>query len=153
MVPKNIVMKNHKYDPELIRAICEDPEYFILFFNRLSLIRKDKLFTPKLRKSGDYTIKCCIHKEDTPSLRWNAKTKIFKCFGCGFAGNFLTLLKKFNDISFLETVAAALQMKKHPDKFPIFYNPRQLKFEFPPDTTSYRFFDEQGNPNIDDCPF
>ena len=74
-------MKKHKYPREMVDLIVSDKDYFLLFFASLYIKTNDIFYLPKLRKNGDYTMKCPIHKERTPSLRINAKTNLFKCFG------------------------------------------------------------------------
>lgn len=40
-------------------------------------------------------VKCPIHGEDTPSLRWYEETNTFYCFGCRAGGDVIELHKKF----------------------------------------------------------
>lgn len=124
-------MKKHKYDPKLIRAICEDPEYFLLFFNRLAEITNDHLFVPKLRRNGDYTMKCCLHKENTPSMRLCRKTNKVKCFGCGQSGNIFRIVQLKKGIPFIIAVKELLHIKSNPKNFGIIFNPNQLDISFP----------------------
>ena len=45
-------MKKHKYDPELVDRIVLDSDYFLLLAAYHFIQTQDKLFLPKLRKSG-----------------------------------------------------------------------------------------------------
>ena len=114
-VEKSIQMKKHKYDPDLIERILADDDYVLHLFVAQYLKTHDKLYLPKLRKNGDYTMKCILHPEKTPSLRYSSRMKMFKCFGCGHGGNILTLIIKYYNLSFLGSIKRALQMKSVPN--------------------------------------
>lgn len=119
-------MKKHKYPPELVCLIREDKDYYLLFFAGLYLKTNDIFYLPKLRKNGDYTMKCPLHKENTPSFRINAKNNIFKCFGCGRSGNTINLIEKFYKISYVQAIHFALQLKTPQEKI----NPAQQQIVF-----------------------
>ncbi len=104
-------MKKHKYPREMVDLIVSDKDYFLLFFASLYIKTNDIFYLPKLRKNGDYTMKCPIHKERTPSLRINAKTNLFKCFGCGHSGCNIHLIEEVNKISFVQAIQYAIQLK------------------------------------------
>ena len=58
-----------------------------------------------LKKSGsNYKARCPFHDEKTPSFVVSEKKQIFKCFGCGVAGNAITFVRDYEKISFLEAV-------------------------------------------------
>ena len=44
--------------------------------------------------AGELRGLCCFHDERTPSLMVNPRKQIFKCFGCGAAGDVLDFLVK-----------------------------------------------------------
>ena len=48
--------------------------------------------------------KCPYHNEKTASFCWNTHEHYFKCFGCGQAGDIITLYQHLNNSSFLEAV-------------------------------------------------
>jgi hypothetical protein len=123
-------MKNHKYHPDLIRAIIADPEYILIFFKKIAVERNDILFLPKQRTNGDYTMKCFFHDERTPSMRLNRRTGIVKCFGCGRAANIFKFLQEEYRISFFEAIGKALQIKKNPEGLPLETDSRQLRLPF-----------------------
>lgn len=43
------------------------------------------------------TVKCCLHDEDTPSLRYYEDTNSFYCFGCGRGGDVIKLHQYFTE--------------------------------------------------------
>ncbi len=58
-----------------------------------------------LKKSGsNYKARCPFHDEKTPSFVVSEKKQIFKCFGCGVAGNAITFVRDYEKISFMEAV-------------------------------------------------
>lgn len=59
-----------------------------------------------IKKKGKYYTCCCpFHKERTPSFFINSSIGFFKCFGCGVTGDIFFFVEKYENISFLETVA------------------------------------------------
>ncbi|MDP4145891.1 MAG: DNA primase [Bacillota bacterium] len=59
----------------------------------------------KLRKAGrNYIGLCPFHHEKTPSFSVSAEKQIFKCFGCGEAGNVLSFVMKTRNISYVESI-------------------------------------------------
>ncbi|MFQ6672743.1 MAG: DNA primase, partial [Candidatus Tectimicrobiota bacterium] len=58
-----------------------------------------------LKKSGrNYKGLCPFHTEKTPSFNVSPDRNIFRCFGCGAAGNVFTFLMRIEGMSFLEAV-------------------------------------------------
>lgn len=61
----------------------------------------------KLKKSGRYYVGLCpFHHEKTPSFTVTPDKQIFKCFGCGAAGNVFSFVMKLRNISYIEAVKA-----------------------------------------------
>jgi DNA primase len=54
---------------------------------------------------GDYWACCPFHGESTPSFHILDRKGVFKCFGCGAAGDIFTLAIKLEGLSFPEAVA------------------------------------------------
>ncbi len=48
---------------------------------------------------------CPFHHEKTPSFSVSQDKQIYKCFGCGEAGNVITFVMKINNLSFPEAIA------------------------------------------------
>lgn len=142
-------MKNHKYPPEIVERILMDDDYVLHLFVLHYSKTHDKLFLPKRRKNGDYTMKCILHEERTPSFRYSSKRKIFKCFGCGHGGNILTLIRKYYDLSFRGSIKRSLLLKSVPNQIDkgssIKMDTGQLKIIFP------AHFDEMNDD--DNLPF
>lgn len=59
----------------------------------------------RLKRSGrNYTGLCPFHHEKTPSFSVSSEKQIFKCFGCGEAGNVITFVMKNKNLDFVEAV-------------------------------------------------
>ncbi|CDM68728.1 DNA primase [Clostridium bornimense] len=59
----------------------------------------------RLKKSGKYlTGLCPFHKEKTPSFTVTPEKGIYKCFGCGEAGNVIVYVMKTKNLPFVEAV-------------------------------------------------
>lgn len=77
---------------ENVKAHVLIPDYF------------DKVIIPEMKDYySDYTVnfhnrpvvKCPLHGEDTPSLRWYEETNTFYCFGCRAGGDVINLHRLF----------------------------------------------------------
>lgn len=61
--------------------------------------------TVKLKKAGrNYSGLCPFHSEKTPSFSVSQDKQIYKCFGCGEAGNVITFLMKTRKLSFMDAL-------------------------------------------------
>lgn len=59
----------------------------------------------QLKKSGASLKSCCpFHSENSPSFTVTQSKQIFKCFGCGKAGDAIIFVKNFDNISYYEAV-------------------------------------------------
>jgi putative DNA primase/helicase len=60
----------------------------------------------ELKKHGSgYVGLCPFHKEETPSLKVSESKQIFKCFGCGSAGDVVDFVQKFKGVSTNEALS------------------------------------------------
>ncbi len=60
----------------------------------------------KLKKIGrNYVGHCPFHSEKTPSFTVSPEKQIFKCFGCGAAGDVVTFYMKLRGLEFREALA------------------------------------------------
>ena len=73
-----------------------------------------------LRKRGRHYVACCpFHSEKTPSFTVSPELQIFKCFGCGKAGDVFTFVQEYDHVDFkdaLEDLAkmAGVVLKRDP---------------------------------------
>lgn len=59
----------------------------------------------ELKKTGrNYKANCPFHGEKTPSFMVSPELQIFKCFGCGEAGDVYSFLEKFEGMEFPEAL-------------------------------------------------
>ena len=59
----------------------------------------------RLRKAGrNFTGLCPFHNEKTPSFSVSQEKQIYKCFGCGEAGNVISFVMKEKNLPFIEAV-------------------------------------------------
>lgn len=59
--------------------------------------------TVRLKRSGrNYMGICPFHHEKSPSFSVSQDKQIYKCFGCGEAGNVLTFVMKQKNLNFIE---------------------------------------------------
>ncbi|MCI9302599.1 DNA primase [Clostridium sp.] len=59
----------------------------------------------RLKKSGrNFTGLCPFHNEKTPSFSVSQEKQIYKCFGCGEAGNVISFVMKEKNLPFVEAV-------------------------------------------------
>ncbi len=58
-----------------------------------------------LKKTGkNYLGRCPFHNEKTPSFTVSSEKQIYKCFGCGEAGNVISFVMKTRNMAFPEAV-------------------------------------------------
>jgi DNA primase len=61
--------------------------------------------TVKLRRAGrNYSGLCPFHHEKTPSFSVSSDKQIYKCFGCGEAGNVITFVMKTRNMPFMDAL-------------------------------------------------
>lgn len=58
-----------------------------------------------LKKRGRHYVACCpFHQEKTPSFIVSAELQIYKCFGCGKAGDVFSFVEEYNRIDFKDAL-------------------------------------------------
>lgn len=61
--------------------------------------------TVKLRRAGrNYSGLCPFHHEKTPSFSVSSEKQIYRCFGCGEAGNVITFVMKSKNLPFIDAI-------------------------------------------------
>lgn len=78
-----------------------------------------------LKKAGsNYKANCPFHQERTPSFMVSAEKQIFKCFGCGEAGDIFSFLMKMEGLNFPEALemlanraGVILEKKRSPEVY------------------------------------
>ena len=61
--------------------------------------------TVRLKRSGrNFMGLCPFHNEKSPSFSVSQDKQIYKCFGCGEAGNVISFVMKNRNMSFLDAV-------------------------------------------------
>lgn len=64
-----------------------------------------------LKKRGRHFIACCpFHGEKTPSFTVSEELQIYKCFGCGKAGDIFNFLQEYEKIDFREALQELAQI-------------------------------------------
>ena len=77
----------------------------------VDLVALFQAFGVQVRKQGrGCKALCPFHDETTPSLSIDPKKGLYKCFGCGKAGDSLTFLQEHGKLSFAEAVA---ELRRH----------------------------------------
>lgn len=64
-----------------------------------------------LKKRGRHYVACCpFHQEKTPSFVVSTELQIYKCFGCGKAGDVFSFVQEYNRIDFREALEDLAKM-------------------------------------------
>jgi DNA primase len=72
---------------------------------KLNIVEVINRYVP-LKKRGRHHIACCpFHGEKTPSFTVSEELQIYKCFGCGKAGDIFTFLEEYEKIDFKEALS------------------------------------------------
>lgn len=61
-------------------------------------------YFPMKKMGTNYKARCPFHDEKTASFVVSEKKQIYKCFGCGAAGNVITFVMEYEKISFMEAM-------------------------------------------------
>lgn len=71
---------------------------------KLNIVDVINRYVP-LKKRGRHHVACCpFHGEKTPSFTVSEEMQIFKCFGCGKAGDVFTFLQEYERVDFREAL-------------------------------------------------
>lgn len=77
---------------------------------KLDIVTLISRYVP-LKKRGRHFVACCpFHQEKTPSFIVSPELQIFKCFGCGKAGDIFTFIQEYERIDFREALEDLAKM-------------------------------------------
>lgn len=76
---------------------------------KLDIVTVISQYLPLKKKGRNYWAPCPFHGEKTPSFTVSPELQIFKCFGCGKAGDIFTFLQEFEKIDFREALEELAQ--------------------------------------------
>lgn len=62
-------------------------------------------YIPVLPDGTGFKSVCPFHNDTNPSMKISPSKKIFKCFSCGAGGNVIQFVSRYENISFVESVA------------------------------------------------
>lgn len=78
--------------------------------SKLDIVDVIASYVPDLKKAGaNYKACCPFHSEKTPSFTVNPSLQIFKCFGCGKAGDVIEFIKEVEHSDFAEALQVAAE--------------------------------------------
>ncbi len=78
--------------------------------SKLDIVDVIASYVPDLKKAGaNYKACCPFHSEKTPSFTVNPSLQIFKCFGCGKAGDVIEFIKEAEHSDFAEALQVAAE--------------------------------------------
>lgn len=77
---------------------------------RVNIIDVIGSYFPLKRMGSNYKSRCPFHDEKTASFVVSEKKQIYKCFGCGKAGNAITFVRDYEKISFFEALKKLAKM-------------------------------------------
>jgi DNA primase len=105
----------------------------------------------KLKRVGrNYMGLCPFHHEKTPSFSVVPDKQIYRCFGCGEAGNVITFIMKIKNLGFLETIElladkANIDLEQNKDKNNIHKNSIEKLYNINVEAARYFFYCLQKN--------
>ncbi len=71
---------------------------------KIDIVEYIQKFVP-LRKRGRHFVACCpFHTEKTPSFVVSPELQIYKCFGCGKAGDIFSFVQEYDRLEFKEAL-------------------------------------------------
>ena len=66
-------------------------EIYTKVLDRVDIVDVIGKYVPLKKNGSNYKACCPFHQENTPSFVVSQTKQIFKCFGCGVAGNALSV--------------------------------------------------------------
>ncbi|MFA5025175.1 MAG: DNA primase [Candidatus Shapirobacteria bacterium] len=77
---------------------------------KLDIVEVINKFVP-LKKRGRHYVACCpFHQEKSPSFIVSQELQIYKCFGCGKAGDVFSFMEEYNRIDFKDALEDLAKM-------------------------------------------
>lgn len=77
---------------------------------KLDIVEVINKFVP-LKKRGRHYVACCpFHQEKTPSFIVSQELQMYKCFGCGKAGDVFNFMEEYNRIDFKDALEDLAKM-------------------------------------------
>jgi len=78
--------------------------------SKLDIVDVIASYVPDLRKAGaNYKACCPFHSEKSPSFTVNPSLQIFKCFGCGKAGDVIRFIEEIEHTEFTDALQIAAE--------------------------------------------
>ncbi|PIU72997.1 DNA primase, partial [Candidatus Shapirobacteria bacterium CG06_land_8_20_14_3_00_40_12] len=71
---------------------------------KLDIVEVINRLLPLRKRGRHYVANCPFHQEKTPSFIVSPELQIYKCFGCGKAGDVFSFIQEFNRIDFREAL-------------------------------------------------
>jgi DNA primase len=71
---------------------------------RANIVEVVGQFVPLRKRGAAYIANCPFHNEKTPSFNVSPAKGIYKCFGCGKAGNVVTFLQEHEKLTYPEAI-------------------------------------------------
>lgn len=79
-----------------------------LIKSKLDIVDVVTSYVPELKRAGaTLKARCPFHNEKTPSFSVNESLQIYKCFGCGKAGDVIKFIEEIERVDFVEALKIA----------------------------------------------
>ncbi len=86
------------------------PEYLVTqIIDTADIVEVVSDFIPLKKRGANYTANCPFHNEKSPSFSVSAAKGIYKCFGCGNAGNAVKFVMEHEKMTFPEALGYLAQ--------------------------------------------
>src|SRR5215212_6157348 len=74
-------------------------------------------YLPLKRAGANFRALCPFHREKSPSFNVNPHLQIFKCFGCGIAGDVFSFVREYEGLEFMDAVRRLAERASIPLEF------------------------------------